>query len=187
MSMVGKIFWAVVLAVFFLMVFDLGWRQYQVWKDQQAVEELKQALEQTEAERERRMEEDTAGGNTPQETLDLYIEAVEVGDYELASKYFVIEKQEEELENLQKAYIENIDIILGVLKQTELVDLRKELEESYDLYGPGYGTKRTKEEYVEDMLEIYSGKATMTTEWEGYDFDVSFILYPSGNWKIEEI
>lgn len=37
---------------------------------------------------------DTYGGKTPQETLQMYIDAVEKGDYGLASKYFVIEKQD---------------------------------------------------------------------------------------------
>ena len=36
---------------------------------------------------------DTYGGKTPQATLQMYIEAVEKGDYELASKYFVEKKR----------------------------------------------------------------------------------------------
>lgn len=39
--------------------------------------------------------EDTYGGATPEETLKLYIEALEKGDFELASKYWVFEKQSE--------------------------------------------------------------------------------------------
>jgi len=69
MSRGNKIFWAIVLVVFFLMLFDLGWRQYEMWKGQRAVEELKTELERVESERQRRMEEDTIGGSTPQEIL----------------------------------------------------------------------------------------------------------------------
>lgn len=36
---------------------------------------------------------DTYGGATPEETLNLFIEALKAGDLELASKYFVVEKQ----------------------------------------------------------------------------------------------
>ncbi|OGN05084.1 MAG: hypothetical protein A2831_00175 [Candidatus Yanofskybacteria bacterium RIFCSPHIGHO2_01_FULL_44_17] len=37
---------------------------------------------------------DKYGGSTPQKTLDLFIGALEDGNIEVASKYFVIEKQE---------------------------------------------------------------------------------------------
>ncbi len=37
---------------------------------------------------------DKYGGKTPEETFDMFIAALEKGDIELASKYFVIEKQE---------------------------------------------------------------------------------------------
>lgn len=37
---------------------------------------------------------DKYGGKTPEETFDMFIAALEKGDVELASKYFVIEKQE---------------------------------------------------------------------------------------------
>ena len=38
---------------------------------------------------------DTYGGDTPQETLDLFIAALEKGDTDMAAKYFVVYKQEE--------------------------------------------------------------------------------------------
>ncbi|MBU4338041.1 DUF4878 domain-containing protein [Patescibacteria group bacterium] len=37
---------------------------------------------------------DKIGGDTPEETVDLFIEALKKGDYDLASKYFVIDDQE---------------------------------------------------------------------------------------------
>lgn len=37
---------------------------------------------------------DFTGGDTPEETVDLFIDALKKGDYELASKYFVINEQE---------------------------------------------------------------------------------------------
>jgi hypothetical protein len=38
---------------------------------------------------------DTYGGPTPQATWDLFVKALEAGDTDLASKYFVVEKQAE--------------------------------------------------------------------------------------------
>jgi hypothetical protein len=53
-------------------------------------------------EMEKKYREDTYGGTTPEETLQLFIAALKKGDTDLASKYFVIDKQEEWLENLEK-------------------------------------------------------------------------------------
>lgn len=43
---------------------------------------------------ERRYREDPYGGETPEETLQLFIDALKKGDVELASRYFVIDEQE---------------------------------------------------------------------------------------------
>ncbi len=43
---------------------------------------------------------DAVGGKTPEETLQLFITALEKGDYDLASKYFVPDKQGEMREAL---------------------------------------------------------------------------------------
>jgi len=40
-------------------------------------------------------EKDTVGFDTPEATFDAFREALKAGDYELASKYFVVEKQKE--------------------------------------------------------------------------------------------
>ncbi len=62
---------------------------------------------------------DTYGGKTPEETLRMFIDAVEAGDYELASKYFTVEKRKGELDTLQKtSQNNNIDFLLGYLYQT---------------------------------------------------------------------
>ena len=49
---------------------------------------------------------DTHGGDTPEETWNMFIDALEKGDVELASKYFVVEKQEE-MANEIKIGLEN--------------------------------------------------------------------------------
>ena len=43
----------------------------------------------------RQYQEDTYGGDTPEQTLQLFIQALKAGDTDLAAKYFVIEKQKE--------------------------------------------------------------------------------------------
>ena len=64
--------------------------------------------------------QDTFGGETPEETLAMFIEALKAGDMELASKYFVLEKQGEILNKLT-AGSENggVDKLLGVLSRVE--------------------------------------------------------------------
>lgn len=52
---------------------------------------------------------DKIGGNTPEETVDLFIEALKKGDYELASKYFVIDEQEKWRKSFENPNKENID------------------------------------------------------------------------------
>src|SRR3989338_2957114 len=54
------------------------------------------------ADLEKQYAEDTYGGKTPEETLQLFIDALKAGDIDLASKYFVVEKQGEWLDNIKK-------------------------------------------------------------------------------------
>ncbi|MEK7627521.1 MAG: hypothetical protein AAB397_02965 [Patescibacteria group bacterium] len=68
---------------------------YKGWQDRQAVRNLMKSYEQAQKDEEARKMADTYGGKTPQETLQMFIDAVEKGDYELASKYFVEGKREE--------------------------------------------------------------------------------------------
>lgn len=66
---------------------------------------------------------DTYGGNTPQETLDLYIEAIKKRDIDLAVKYYVIPKQEgarKELSNLTDDGVKNILIHVSAAKNGQL-------------------------------------------------------------------
>ena len=91
-------------------------RAYEKWRGMENVEKLAKALRQYEREIIEARMADTYGGKTPQETLQLYIDAVERGDYELASKYFVEEKREAELKSLKNAARENIVSVINVLK-----------------------------------------------------------------------
>lgn len=98
----------------------IGWGTYKQWQMRRGVEKFAQMLKQLEQEDYQRAMADTYGGKTPQETLQMYIDAVEKGDFELASKYFIGEKQEKELVRLQEAKQKNnIDFLLNYLIQTK--------------------------------------------------------------------
>ena len=151
----NKIFWGIGLFFVALFLAVEGYSYYDQWRGEKRVEELAQLLAKIEKEAFDKKAADKIGGKTPQETLDMFIKAVESGDYELASKYFVIEKQEEELKSLQNSPKKNIENIMGMLEQTI------QNEGSYS-----------------EKKDIYVIRRPILA---------SFVLYPSGNWKIEEI
>ena len=65
-------------------------------------------------------ENDIYGGKTPEETLQLFIDALKKGDIDLAAKYFVIEKQEEWRESLEKVKErEQLDSMINDLNNAE--------------------------------------------------------------------
>jgi len=117
-----KIFWGAMILLFAVMMLELGWKYYDRWHAQKRVAELASELQRLEQERYDRMAADTVGGKTPQETLEMFIAAVEAGDYELASKYFVTERQAEELTSLQNSPREKIANVMALLKQTDYSD-----------------------------------------------------------------
>ncbi|MFH1188380.1 MAG: hypothetical protein V1652_00865 [bacterium] len=107
---------------------------------------------------------DTYGGTTPQETLRMFIDAMEKEDYELASKYFVIERQQEELDGMGTAPKENIDNVLVMLR--ECLDAM----DTHPLEEVGSYSFNNKNGYLIEK-----------------PIAVDFFLYPNGIWKIEEI
>lgn len=80
--------------------------------------------------------EDTYGGKTPQETLDMFIDALEKGDIELAGKYFALDdnlsrqKWEDGLKQVQaEKRLENIiDIAKRSVKSSSQSGLDTEFE-----------------------------------------------------------
>ncbi|MDO8592496.1 MAG: hypothetical protein Q7R92_01820 [bacterium] len=81
------------------------WIRYLVYSFDKAAERGQRAALQ-----------DTVGGKTPEETLEMYIEAVDKGDYKLASRYFVIEGQKQEFKSLTNSSQNNVKNIQGYLK-----------------------------------------------------------------------
>ena len=74
-------------------LFAIDYIRYQKSPEYQVMKEYER-MEQVYA-------EDTYGGSTPEETLNLFIDALKRGDVDLASKYFVVDKQEEQKIGLQ--------------------------------------------------------------------------------------
>ncbi len=112
-------FFAVIIGVFILINTSFWlWEKYNLWQGQKRVQQTVEALKKFEEEDYQKAMADTYGGKTPQETLKMYIEAVEKGNYELASKYFIGDKQEGELRSFKNSIREDILNIISLLKQT---------------------------------------------------------------------
>lgn len=81
------------------------------------------------------MRNDTYGGKTPQETLNLFIDALKKNDFELASKYFSIDgktTQDEWKLGLEKANQEGrLGSILTELGKTKLTKTSSELNTAW--------------------------------------------------------
>lgn len=100
------IFIALVVVVLGALLIWLGpgfYNDYKNWQFTKQVNQVAEELDRAGKDEYQSMMADTYGGKTPQETLKMYIEAVEKGDYDLASRYFVFDKQEEWKKNLSKA------------------------------------------------------------------------------------
>jgi hypothetical protein len=131
---------------------------FKDWQFRKGLDESRQAYDEWQEDFYQSALADNVGGKTPQDTLRMYIEAVEKGDYELASKYFILEKQEKELKIFQdkKYKQEDLDNYIGLLK--------KVLAEETG----GYSWDK--------KFFSYDGKIL-----------VDLALYPSGVWKLVEI
>lgn len=105
--------------------------------------------------------EDTYGGKTPKETLDLFITAVEKGDFTLASKYFVLSEQKKWEERLKNGKLNNN---IGRF----LTDLKRENEVL---------------DYT-DPTALLGNRQLYTV---GGEMLITFIKYPSSIWKIQEL
>jgi len=115
-------YWKFVVGFVALVVLALGAfvaaKFYAQLETQQTTNKLAESLRKEIADYNARLALDTYGGKTPQETLRLYIDAVEKGDYVLASKYFIGDNQKKELKSLQNSKQENISDTVSLLKQS---------------------------------------------------------------------
>lgn len=110
--------------------------------------------------------EDKLGGNTPEETYAFFVSALEKGDVELASKYFVLARQEQ----WRKTLIDYKDnaLLLGFIKELKDVSSRWKKANSQD------------SNFAVFNYETSSQNHRMINE-------IIFEKYPSGVWKINDL
>lgn len=81
----------------------------------------------------RKYREDTYGGATPEETLQLFVDALKKGDVELASRYFIYDKQEKWLKTLldtkRKGQLENL--VADLLRLSKKYPLMEDSENRF--------------------------------------------------------
>jgi len=153
---ITKMMWVAIIFVLVLLIINIGFGIYQKWQTEKRIDELNEELLRIEQEIYDARAADVVGGATPQETLEMFIAAVEAGDYEQASKYFVVEKQEQWKKDLQEVgEAQNLNGLLD-----PLIDV-KDSDGNYSDRGDQY--------FIHKPILV------------------SFVLYPSDNWKIEDI
>lgn len=116
-SRLWRFFGGLVAIIVFVFAGLWGMGQYERYLRTQNVQKLADTLAQDEKDTYAKMMADTYGGKTPQETLSMYIAAVEKGDYELASKYFVLDKQADELASWKDTKPEDVTNAIMLFKQ----------------------------------------------------------------------
>lgn len=103
--------------------------------------------------------EDTYGGKTPQETLNMFIEALEKGDIDLAAKYFAMDENQSRKDaedGLKKAFEENrIPTIIKYLKKATPATDNSNTSTTAIFYIPNENKEIIHE--IEFILNEYSG------------------------------
>ena len=122
---------------------------------------------------------DTYGGTTPEETYDLFIDALKAGDVELASRYFVLYKQDDWLGTLQEYEKEGI-----------LLSFAEELENTKKIWKKSEKSDEETVSFTYKVLIEEEGTATFQGQEinipaGNYTNETVFTKYPSGVWKIE--
>ncbi len=111
------------------------------------VEQEKQLIQQ--------MKDDPYGGDTPEETLGLFIDALKKGDTDLASKYFVVGEREKWREYLNKEKGKgNID---QIITEAEKLELSREDERE------AFFTVANKDNVVEVIVILKKG---LNAKWK---------------------
>lgn len=104
--------------------------------------------------------EDPYGGDTPEETLRLFVDALKKGDTDLAAKYFIMEKQEEWRKNLNISKEKNN--VSTLIKIVERANYGKEIYKNHYLFS-----------IVNDNNEE--------------EFSIKLVRNPNNKWKIQNL
>lgn len=108
-------------------LFAIDYIRYQKSPEYQAQKEAEQIQKE--------YAEDPYGGDTPEETLNLFISALKQGDTNLAAKYFVLDKQEEwraDLSQIQEKGL--LDEMVGDMEREKEKKMAGEERVSFYIY-----------------------------------------------------
>lgn len=177
----------ILLGIVLLLIGLFVFSSVRLLLSQRGVDKAVQEWDRLQEEKRAAQMADIYGGKTPQETLSMFIEAMEKENYELASKYFEIDSQEEKLDEIKAAPKEEIEKTLGLLKKMQLDDKDVILGKMYEIVTARGEDAGSKEDYIEREKAFYTKSETMSVAVGDGRSSVSFTLYPNGIWKIERM
>ncbi len=85
---------------------------------------------------EKQYKEDTYGGDTPEATLKLFVEALEKKDFQLAAKYYIPEKQPEALKKISSAPQEALSRLTSAYSEGKSKTVKLGTSGSYEIEIP---------------------------------------------------
>lgn len=156
-------FWKLLVAlgaIIFLFVAYVIWAAFfspQAVSERETQKNYEQAMKAL-SEYEEMMRNDIYGGKTPQETLDMFIDALEKEDFELASRYFIVggkTKRERFEQDLRKIEDEGrLDLIISILMRSKpyLFDVLSDKDYKF----AAFNSSGEMEMYVNMELNEYS-------------------------------
>ena len=127
--------------------------KYMAWKSNRQIEAL-----------EKPYRTDKIGGQTPEETFDLFISALKKGDTDLASKYFVLQKQE----SWKKSF--------GELQKNQ--DFYAQMISELEFARDNHNKRIENDDKIAFVYQVDAGNGTKS------GIKIIFEKYPSGIWKI---
>lgn len=128
-----------------------------IGKERRFADEQMRTYEQKEKAYVAAMTADTYGGKTPKETLDLFVAALEKGDIDLASKYFLLDENlsHEKILN-QLRDIKNKNLASVMVKDFKTAEPYKSLYENNQQFVI-YNSGKTNSLILNMFLNKYSG------------------------------
>jgi len=183
---VGIVLVLILIVLFFLGLYGQRIENYLMLKSQ---EKFLAKVEKQKAEILEMQKNDTFGGATPEETLDLYIEALKAGDIELASNYWEVSLKEGDLR------VKELQVLKNILNRDKNLNIiLKNLENILNSKFRGFLDEK---EYVITYIYKTEKNATSTMNYGGTEYSwlvpegteeeisIAFRLNPYTNvWKI---
>lgn len=149
---------AILIILFFLGAYGYQVQNYFINKSQ---EKFLADAEKYKAMLLEQQKNDTYGGKTPEETLDLYIKALKAGDIELASKYYEVSVENPNLQ--EKKLFELKEDVKDILLDIVIKNLENVLTSSHKRY-------YSDNEFAITYRYLTGGDATSTMVTGGVEY-----------------